>query len=135
MTRRSRSITAALLCRPGEVFATSPCDHHTLPIKKSDVPSVHHVAFEVQDIDTVFMGHEWMMMRTHRPHWGVGRHVLGSQVFDYWWDPDGFRVEHYADGDLYDNTVPADNVQGTHDHLWAWGPEVPPAFFQKTRHI
>ncbi|MEJ8826602.1 VOC family protein [Variovorax humicola] len=114
---------------------STPCDHHTLLITKSDVPSVHHVAFEVQDIDTVFMGHEWMMMRTHRPHWGVGRHVLGSQVFDYWWDPDGFRVEHYADGDLYDNTVPADIVQGTDDHLWAWGPEVPPAFFQKTRHI
>jgi hypothetical protein len=31
--------------------------------------------------------------------WGVGRHLLGSQVFDYWKDPWGFEVEHWTDGD------------------------------------
>ncbi len=79
------------------------------------------------------MGHEWLKAKSYKAHWGVGRHVLGSQVFDYWWDPDGFRVEHYADGDLYDNTVPATTVEGTDDQLWIWGPEVPLAFFQQTR--
>ncbi|NDZ17500.1 VOC family protein [Variovorax sp. WS11] len=111
----------------------TPCDHHTLLITQAASPSVHHIAFEVQDIDTVFMGHEWMKGAEHRPHWGVGRHVLGSQVFGYWWDPDGFRVEHYADGDVYDSSVPATTVEGTHDQLWAWGPEVPHTFFQQTR--
>jgi hypothetical protein len=28
------------------------------------------------------------------------QHVLGSQVFDYWFDTSKFMVEHYADGDL-----------------------------------
>jgi catechol 2,3-dioxygenase-like lactoylglutathione lyase family enzyme len=112
---------------------STPSDHHSLLITQSASPSVHHIAFEVQDIDTVFMGHEWMKGTKHRPHWGVGRHVLGSQVFDYWWDPDGFRVEHYADGDLYDSSVPATTVEGTHEQLWAWGPAVPQTFFQQTR--
>ena len=33
--------------------------------------------------------------------WGIGRHVLGSQLFDYWFDPDGFEYEHYTDGDVF----------------------------------
>jgi len=115
-------------------LGSTPSDHHTLLIAKGEPAGVHHIAFELQDIDAVFMGHEWMKMTSHQPHWGIGRHVLGSQVFDYWWDPDGFRVEHYADGDLYDNTVPGTTVEGTNEQLWAWGPEVPPTFFQQTRH-
>ena len=31
---------------------------------------------------------------------GVGRHVLGAQVFDYWRDPWGHVLEHFTDGDL-----------------------------------
>lgn len=112
---------------------TTPTDHHTLLIAKAEATNVHHVSFEVQDFDAVHMGHEWLKAKGYKAHWGVGRHVLGSQVFDYWWDPDGFRVEHYADGDLYDNTVPATTVVGTDDQLWIWGPEVPLAFFQQTR--
>ena len=111
-----------------------PTDHHSLLIAVADQPLVHHISFELQDIDTVFMGHEWLKQQGHSPHWGVGRHVLGSQVFDYWWDPDGFRVEHYADGDLYDDTVPATTVEGTNEQLWTWGPHVPDTFFSQTRH-
>ena len=37
--------------------------------------------------------------------WGIGRHIQGSQIFDYWRDPDGFLVEHFADGDMFDNTL------------------------------
>lgn len=114
-------------------LGSTPSDHHTLLFAKGENMGVHHISFEVQDIDAVYMGHEWLKARGHDPHWGVGRHVLGSQVFDYWWDPDGFRVEHYADGDLYDNTVPATTVEGTNDQLWSWGPDVPTSFFQQTR--
>jgi hypothetical protein len=32
--------------------------------------------------------------------WGVGRHIMGSQVFDYWKDPWGHELEHWTDGDL-----------------------------------
>ena len=37
--------------------------------------------------------------------WGIGRHIQGSQIFDYWRDPDGFLVEHFTDGDMFDNTL------------------------------
>ena len=30
--------------------------------------------------------------RGHRHLWGIGRHVIGSQLFDYWFDPDGLEL-------------------------------------------
>jgi catechol 2,3-dioxygenase-like lactoylglutathione lyase family enzyme len=114
-------------------LGATPSDHHSLLLAAGDRPGAHHISFEMQDIDAVYMAHEWMQGRDHAHHWGVGRHVLGSQVFDYWWDPDGMRVEHYADGDLYDNAVPATTVAATNDQLWTWGPKVPDTFFQQTR--
>lgn len=114
-------------------LGSTPSDHHTFLIAQGERAGAHHISFELQDIDSVYMGHEWLKTHGHEAHWGVGRHVLGSQVFDYWWDPDGFRIEHYADGDLYDNTVPATTVEGTNEQLWTWGPDVPATFFQQTR--
>lgn len=114
-------------------LGATPSDHHTLLLATGEHAGVHHISFEMQDIDAVHMTHEWMRSQGHEHHWGVGRHVLGSQVFDYWWDPDGMRMEHYADGDQFDSSVPAGLVEGTPDQLWMWGPEVPETFFQQTR--
>ena len=46
------------------------------------------------------MAHRWMKQRGHSPVWGVGRHQLGSHIFDVWRDPDGNRFETYSDTDL-----------------------------------
>ena len=50
----------------------------------SDRAHVHHASFEVNDTDTQQLGHDWLRARLWTNCWGVGRHVLGSQVFDYW---------------------------------------------------
>ena len=47
--------------------------------------------------------------------WGIGRHVLGSQVYDYWADPWGRVHEHWADSDRLNvangsNLVPAEEA-------------------------
>jgi hypothetical protein len=68
---------------------------------------VDHVAFEVVDLDAVEMGQQVMMAKRYRHAWGVGRHLLGSQIFDYWRDPWGQKHERYADGDLFDAAQPA----------------------------
>jgi hypothetical protein len=33
-----------------------------------------------------------------------GRHIQGGTLSDYWRDPDGFLVEHLANGDMFDST-------------------------------
>jgi catechol 2,3-dioxygenase-like lactoylglutathione lyase family enzyme len=106
-------------------------DHHTLLIARawSDRPSFNHAAWEVCDLDDIWLGHETLAQAGHRHHWGVGRHTLGSQIFDYWRDPWGLIHEHFTDGDLLD----ASHHAGIHDPLGAgsqWGPEMPADFGQ-----
>jgi hypothetical protein len=44
-------------------------------------------------------GQEHLRHEGYKHHFGVGRHHLGGQIFDYWYDPFGFQVEHWTDGD------------------------------------
>jgi hypothetical protein len=84
-------------------------DHHSFFVAKQMGPQpigAHHSTFEVESIDVNILGHEYLTIKGYNIFWGVGRHVKGSQVFDYWFDLDGFLVEHYADGDLVNEDLP-----------------------------
>jgi len=108
-------------------------DHHTIFLTSiapgsGQKPHVHHCSFEVHDFDTQALGHQWLADKQYEPVWGVGRHILGSQIFDYWWDTTGNMVEHYADGDLVNEDTPLGYGPAGHEGLAVWGPEVPKAF-------
>jgi catechol 2,3-dioxygenase-like lactoylglutathione lyase family enzyme len=94
-------VTAFMRCDRGEV----PVDHHTFLCVGLGEPGFDHAAFEVEDIDAVMLGHEHLRDAGYAHHAGIGRHVLGSQVFDYWQDPWGHVHEHFTDGDLLDASV------------------------------
>jgi len=97
----SNIITAFLRCDRGDV----PVDHHTFLCVGVGEPGFDHAAFEVEDIDAVMLGNEHLEAAGFSHHAGIGRHVLGSQVFDYWQDPWGHVHEHFTDGDLLDAGV------------------------------
>lgn len=108
-------------------------DHHIMFMQRAEPhvkkTFVHHTSFEVADFDTQLLGHEWLGKQGWKSIWGVGRHVLGSQIFDYWADPSGFKIEHYADGDLVNKDTPTRrDVVGP---LSIWGPELPKDFGAK----
>jgi catechol 2,3-dioxygenase-like lactoylglutathione lyase family enzyme len=88
-----------------------PADHHTFLCVGAGEPGFEHAAFEVEDVDAVMVGHEHLKNAGWNHQMGVGRHILGSQIFDYWRDPWGHTVEHYTDGDLFD----ASAKPGLHD--------------------
>ena len=48
---------------------------------------VHHTSYETFDFDTQVLGHDWLRDKGYTNCWGVGRHVMGSQIFDYWYVP------------------------------------------------
>ncbi|WP_052757455.1 VOC family protein [Sphingobium chungbukense] len=104
-----------------------PTDHHSLAlVETTDTPGFNHAAFEVVDFDDLYAGHVRLSAGGWEPYWGVGRHLLGSQVFDYWRDPWGNTLEHWTDGDLLtaadgSNIVPVSELMATQ-----WGP--PPPF-------
>jgi hypothetical protein len=104
---------------------TSYTDHHTFFMASAAKSHVHHCSFEVHDFDAQNLGHEWLAAKGYTSVWGVGRHILGSQIFDYWWDTTGNMVEHYADGDLVNEDTPVGWGAAGDESLAVWGPEVP----------
>jgi catechol 2,3-dioxygenase-like lactoylglutathione lyase family enzyme len=100
-------------------------DHHSIAILAGPAARLLHVATETLDIEAVGQGQQFLRARGWSHYWGIGRHLLGSQIFDYWKDPVGDEWEHYADGDL----VTADSPTGHHEFdrggLWTWGDDLP----------
>jgi hypothetical protein len=105
-----------------------PSDHHTLFVALGAAPGIDHAAFEVADLDAVEMGQQVLRARGYRHSWGVGRHLLGSQIFDYWRDPWLMKHEHYADGDLFDADQPTFYHKLDRQGLYQWGPDLPEDF-------
>ena len=74
------------------------------------------------------MGQEYLLSRGWKHAWGMGRHVLGSQIFDYWRDPWGDKVEHFCDSDLFTADHPTSVSPLTMGSLYQWGPPTPKDF-------
>lgn len=112
-------------CDRGEHYV----DHHVFLCIQGARTGLNHLSFEVQDIDDVMMGHEHLRMNGRYKHvWGIGRHVLGSQVFDYWSDPWGRVHEHWTDTDLL-NIHHDPNLLAAEDGLSSqWGAPAPQEF-------
>jgi catechol 2,3-dioxygenase-like lactoylglutathione lyase family enzyme len=104
-------------------------DHHAFLAVGAGRVELNHVSFEVQDLDDLMTGHEHLEAKGHAHHWGVGRHVLGSQIYDYWRDPFGNVLEHWTDGDLLNASSATGAVAisgpGAESH---WGPPSPSPF-------
>lgn len=111
-------------------LADTPTDHHTIAIAHTFQAAFSHAAFETLDIDAIGAGQQWLRDRGWRHAWGIGRHVLGSQVFDYWSDPWGAHHEHYADGDVFT----ADHAMGVSaasaQAMSQWGQVMPAEFIK-----
>ena len=113
-------IGAFMRCDRGDVLT----DHHTLAmVQPPDGPGFGHAAFEVSGLDDLMVGHSYLKERKRQHSWGVGRHKLGSQIFDYWKDPWGHELEHWTDGDLHTAADPT-GVGNIEDLLGTlWGPK------------
>jgi catechol 2,3-dioxygenase-like lactoylglutathione lyase family enzyme len=91
------AIGAFMRCNRGDL----PTDHHTLFLLQAQgEPKFNHAAFEVAGLDAVMTGHDHLAAKGYDAWWGVGRHILGNQIFDYWRDPWGHALEHWTDGDM-----------------------------------
>jgi Glyoxalase/Bleomycin resistance protein/Dioxygenase superfamily len=116
--RRRGPTMSFIRCDRGSI----PADHHTLALALGPANRYVHSAYQVSDLDALAAGGEYLKDRGYLRSWGIGRHMQGSQIFDYWRDPDGFLVEHFADGDLFDNTVEPGWARFTASGLAQWGP-------------
>jgi len=117
--QRERGPTMSFIrCDRGAVLT----DHHTLALTLGPTDRYVHSAYQVADLDALAAGGEYLRERGYQRSWGIGRHIQGSQIFDYWRDPDGVMVEHFTDGDLFDHTVPPEWAPMKASGLAQWGP-------------
>lgn len=117
--QRERGPTMSFIrCDQGSI----PTDHHTLAMTLGPRNRYVHSAFQVADVDALAAGGEYLRERGFRRSWGIGRHIEGSQIFDYWRDPDGLLVEHFTDGDRFDCTLEPGWSPMTASGLAQWGP-------------
>ena len=116
---KQETLGAFTRCNRGEEYV----DHHTLFLINADRAGFNHAAFEVTNWDALMSSHYKLMKAGHHHSFGVGKHILGSQTFDYWKDSDGFMLEHFTDGDLLNESFGShkrglEDLLGTH-----WGPD------------
>jgi catechol 2,3-dioxygenase-like lactoylglutathione lyase family enzyme len=115
---------AFIRCDLGSV----PADHHTLAMALQPHTDYVHSAYELTDLDEVAASGEYLRERGYRHAWGLGRHIQGSQIFDYWRDPDRAMFEHYTDGDVFDATMEPGWAPLSRSGLSQWGPKATAEF-------
>ena len=118
---------------PGIAFMYVPggSDHHVVALAQSDGPGLHHASFEMGSADEIGLNTNRMVGKGHQPHWGFGRHVVGSNFFTYFRDPWNGLVEFFSDIDY----IPADYDWQARDWplegaLASWSPPVPDDFIR-----
>lgn len=89
--------------------------HHCIAYARGGFASLHHIAFEMENLDAVMRGIGRLKDTGYPPVWGPGRHGPGNNVFGYFVGPHGGVVEYTAEveevGDDY-------KVGGPQD--WGW---------------
>ncbi|MCW5744761.1 MAG: VOC family protein [Alphaproteobacteria bacterium] len=104
-------------------------DHHVFFCVHNDKAGLNHLSFEVPDIDAVFKDHEYIKSLGKYEHmWGIGRHLLGSQVYDYWCDPWGRVHERWADTDRLNKANGGNLLSAEEGFQSQWGERPPEKF-------
>lgn len=106
-------------------LGSEPADHHSVVFVGGIEEKYEHSAYEVLDLDALGQGQQVLRAQGHRHLWGIGRHLLGSQLFDYWLDPEGFEHEHYTDGDVFTSEFETCYSPLEFGGIWSWGDDAP----------
>ncbi len=72
-------------------------DHHSIAFANGDDSALHHIAFEMPDLDSVMRGASRMREAGWQIDWGVGRHGPGNNVFSYFVGPNDMLIEYTAE--------------------------------------
>ena len=78
----------------GMVFVRCNDSHHSTAFARAGFSSLNHIAFEMDDLDTVMRGIGWMRDNGFAPAWGPGRHGPGANVYAYYIAPFGPVIEY-----------------------------------------
>jgi len=111
-------------------FIRCNADHHSIAFHPGESATLHHIAFEMADIDSVMRGAGRMRDAGHPIEWGPGRHGPGNNVFAYFVGPGDFVIEYTAEVEKVDQSyrvrMPAEWAYPP-GHSDLWGATPPPS--------
>jgi catechol 2,3-dioxygenase-like lactoylglutathione lyase family enzyme len=123
---RSRDLIAFTYGRHGS-------DHHLLAFLGGGGPGLHHSSWDVGGISAIGLGAERLRGAGYTHQWGLGKHVLGSNFFNYTRDAWGTWWEHICHIDYIPRGASWEG--GDYDEengFYLWGPAVPADFGANT---
>jgi catechol 2,3-dioxygenase-like lactoylglutathione lyase family enzyme len=112
-------------------------DHHTLAIATSEAPGLHHLSWEMGNLDQLQLCAEHMLAAGYKDAWGLGRHIYGSNYFHYVRDPWMTLNEFYWDIDFIPENAnwQPQNAEANAEALAQWATMPAPADFLKNYEI
>jgi catechol 2,3-dioxygenase len=122
---------------PGEwfnAFMRSGDRHHDLAFFDSpdgDVPGLNHFAFAVPSAQEIVRVADLLSARGMTLDSSMGRHISGNNVFVYFKDPSGNRIEVNTDMAEIDPAAPPRVM--TESRFDAWRGGIPPALLSSSR--
>jgi catechol 2,3-dioxygenase-like lactoylglutathione lyase family enzyme len=99
------------------IFLNCNADHHSIAFAKGDAATLHHIAFEMPEIDSVMRGAGRLRDNGYPIEWGIGRHGPGDNVFAYFVGPEGMVIEYTAEVEQVDEGYAAKGPDA-----WVWPP-------------
>jgi len=133
LTFHTQALGLRLADRSGDIIAFTygrhGSDHHLLAFLKSEGPGLHHPSWDVASVEDCGLANTRLRAAGYDRHWGPGRHVLGSNYFNYcrdsfgqWWEASAHidYIEKDADWTVANFS--------DEDSLYLWGPDVPEDF-------
>lgn len=112
-------------------------DHHTLAMASSEAPGLHHISWEMGNIDQVRLRAQHLLEAGYRDGWGLGRHIYGSNYFHYIRDPWMGLNEFYWDIDFIPENASWDveKAEANEESLFQWATSPPPEDFLKNYEV
>ncbi len=111
------------------LYSAAGGDHHMIAFAKSSHPGLHHLSFEVGDLDEIALGASNLLNHGYKSAFGMGRHVAGSNYFHYIRDPWNSLCEYFWDIDIIpeggSGWVPLDASPEQLTAVWATTPPPP----------
>jgi catechol 2,3-dioxygenase len=81
-------------------------DHHSVALGRVAGPGLHHMAFELPDLDSLMSASGRLQMNGYPVEWGVGRHAgPGNNIFSFFVDPNGFATEYTTEMEQVDDAT------------------------------
>lgn len=76
--------------------------HHTFAVVRAPHCSLHHLSFEMRGIEENLFGTGRLLRAGVERIWGPGKHLAGSNMFNYFLDPSGNTMEYTTQLDVLD---------------------------------